>query len=39
VDPTWAANGENVRFGISKEVAEQNRWIETLRDHLHLGPL
>jgi ABC-type sulfate/molybdate transport systems ATPase subunit len=34
--------GENVRFGISREVAadcEQNQWIETLRDHLHLGPL
>ena len=32
--------GENVRFGIPKVVgAEQNQWIETLRDHLHLGPL
>ena len=32
--------GENVRFGIPKVVgAEQNHWIETLRDHLHLGPL
>jgi molybdate transport system ATP-binding protein len=32
--------GENVRFGISKVAgAEQNRWIETLRDRLHLGPL
>src|ERR1700683_5156550 len=33
---------ENVRFGIPKEAAadgEQNRWIETLRDQLHLGPL
>jgi ABC-type sulfate/molybdate transport systems ATPase subunit len=34
--------GENVRFGIPREAAadrEQNQWIETLRDHLHLGPL
>lgn len=34
--------GENVRFGIPPEVAadvEQNRWIETLRDRLQLGPL
>lgn len=34
--------GENVRFGISKSAAaecEQNQWIETLRDRLHLGPL
>ncbi len=32
---------ENVRFGISKEVAadEQNEWIETLRDRLHLSAL
>jgi len=33
---------ENVRFGISKAAAadgEQNEWIETLRDRLHLGPL
>jgi ABC-type sulfate/molybdate transport systems ATPase subunit len=34
--------GENVRFGVPKEIAadgEQNQWIETLRDRLHLGPL
>ncbi len=34
--------GENVRFGVTKEVAadhEQNQWIDTLRDRLHLGPL
>jgi ABC-type sulfate/molybdate transport systems ATPase subunit len=34
--------GENVRFGISKDGAtdsEQNQWVDTLRDHLHLGPL
>jgi len=40
--------GENIRFGISKELAkdkdkerdaEQARWIETLRDRLQLGPL
>jgi ABC-type sulfate/molybdate transport systems ATPase subunit len=34
--------GENVRFGIPKRMAadgEHNQWIETLRDHLQLGPL
>lgn len=34
--------GENVAFGISKgfaENGEQNQWIETLRDRLHLGAL
>jgi ABC-type sulfate/molybdate transport systems ATPase subunit len=34
--------GENVRFGISEEIVadrEQNQWIETLRNHLQLGPL
>ena len=34
--------GENVRFGVPQETAadcEQNQWIETLRDRLHLGPL
>jgi ABC-type sulfate/molybdate transport systems ATPase subunit len=34
--------GENVRFGVTKEAAagrEQNQWIDTLRNHLHLGPL
>jgi ABC-type sulfate/molybdate transport systems ATPase subunit len=34
--------GENVRFGIPREAAatqEQNQWIATLRDHLHLKPL
>ncbi|MGC2210443.1 MAG: ATP-binding cassette domain-containing protein [Candidatus Korobacteraceae bacterium] len=33
---------ENVRFGIPNEAVadgEQNAWIETLRDRLHLGPL
>jgi ABC-type sulfate/molybdate transport systems ATPase subunit len=34
--------GENVRFGIPKEVAadsEQNEWIKTLCERLHLGAL
>jgi len=33
---------QNVCFGISKQQAAdpaQRQWIETLRDHLHLGPL
>jgi peptide/nickel transport system ATP-binding protein len=32
--------GENINFGISREVAataEQRQWIETLRDRLQLG--
>jgi ABC-type sulfate/molybdate transport systems ATPase subunit len=34
--------GENVRFGIPSQAnadGEQNVWIETLRDRLHLAPL
>ena len=34
--------GENITFGISKEAAataEQEQWIETLRNRLQLGPL
>src|SRR4249920_2018086 len=32
---------ENINFGISKEIAgtaEQQQWINTLRDRLQLGP-
>jgi ABC-type sulfate/molybdate transport systems ATPase subunit len=33
---------ENVRFGVPKGTvadADRHRWIETLREHLRLGPL